>query len=72
MDNGQKYALRHSDEDKTILAVVFSIIDPLDGKRIAEDLPRGFEIDAMLGVIFGCLRVVPFERVVPHQSTVYP
>src|ERR1700749_2721724 len=55
MDNGQKHAIRHSDQNKTILAVVLAVIDLLDGERIAKDLPRRFEIDAMLGVIFGGL-----------------
>jgi hypothetical protein len=51
----------HANDDKTLLAVVFTVIEAFDGKRIFENRLRQIEAHAMslqVGLGFG---VVPFK-----------
>jgi hypothetical protein len=61
IDNGKQASARHPDKHKAILAIVVTIIDEFDSKRVLENTPRRLEPNTMLGVVGGGFLVVPLE-----------
>ena len=73
VNNGQQTAICHANEREPILAVVLTIIDLLDCKRVFENAPRRLKADAMLGVVGLCLFIVPaFTRFFSVDSVMPP
>jgi hypothetical protein len=52
---------RHADCDKTLLTVVFSVIEPLDSEGIPEDTLRQVEGDVMCPEIAPAFGVIPLK-----------
>src|ERR1035437_1335093 len=57
----EQAAIHHADDDIAVFAIVFTVIQPLDGERVFENIPRHFKGDAMIGFVACRLDSVPFE-----------
>src|SRR4051812_15202244 len=53
VDNGQHNTFGHPDQDETVFAIIFAVVEPFDGKRITKNGASRFELDAVLSVVFG-------------------
>ena len=68
----QQAAPHHPKKHDALLAVVFAVVDEIDGEWITEGFSGLLEAHAMLCEI-GCrLGIVPFEAVRIHSITDYP
>jgi hypothetical protein len=63
----QQAALHHANKDQTLLPVILSFIDKVDGERIIEGIASLLEIHAVLGEIGSSLRIIPFEVIGIHN-----
>ncbi|HZL65893.1 MAG TPA: hypothetical protein VFC29_01040, partial [Candidatus Limnocylindrales bacterium] len=55
----------------TVFVIVLTVIQPLDGDRVFENISRHFEGDAMIGFVLCCLNGVPFEFWLVYVYTDY-
>ncbi len=60
MNNNQRHTIDGTNTDKSILTIIFSIIEPGQHRTI-EDAPRQLKTDAMLSDVAAVLGFVPFE-----------
>jgi hypothetical protein len=67
--NEQQTAFDHAKRGEALLSLVLAIVNPIEGKRVFEYVSRGFERDAVLGVVLCRLNVVPLERAIIHKGT---
>src|ERR1700730_15086979 len=62
-------AVDHAQNAVTVLAVVLAVVEALNGEGVLENFFRCIEANAMVGIVLRGLVVVPFERVVVHNTT---
>jgi hypothetical protein len=60
----QDDALGHAQQVDPLLAIVLAVIEPLDGKAIAERFDRILKGDTVVALVRGGIRIVPFERLI--------
>src|SRR5262249_32922336 len=57
----QHPAFRHADDDKSLLAIIPTIVETFDGKRVPEYCCRQLEADAVVAEVGLSLGIVPFK-----------
>ena len=57
--------------NKAVFAIIFTVIQPLNGERVFENIPRHIEGDTMIGFVPCRLDGAPFEFWLVHIYTDY-
>src|ERR1043165_4769689 len=59
--NKQDNTFGHPDKNDAVLTIVLALVETLDGKRVGKSPAGPFEVDAVLGVVLGVLRLIPLK-----------
>ena len=64
VDNGQYLTGDYAEQDRALLAISLTVVDPLDCIGVIKGKRGLLKADAMIPEILGCLIVIPFELVI--------